>query len=45
MMVVSRLYTILRLYFDILTWKGVFGVFDYIINPMANKAWYAQAFL
>ena len=40
MMLVSRIFTIIRLYFDILTWKGVFGIFDYIVDPLAKKPWF-----
>ena len=39
MMIVSRFYSILRLYFDILTWKGVFGIFDNIVDPLSQKPW------
>ena len=32
MMIVSRFYSIIRLYLDILTWKGVFGIFDNVVD-------------
>ena len=39
MMIVSRFYSIIRLYLDILTWKGVFGIFDNVVDPLSKKPW------
>ena len=39
MMIVSRFYSIIRLYLDILTWKGVFGIFDNVVDPLSKEPW------
>ena len=38
-LLVSRLFTVVRFYFDVLLWKGVWGFYDYIVGA----SWYVWA--